>query len=410
MSLGLLFYIEPYVYISFNHDKILLFNTLNNKHIESNQRVIINLITKLVANNGVVPLTIDCVNNKFLKSFINKARLYYIGDVTNVKHNSNYPINILPDLKFMTETEVLNNPVNTIYESINSLYFFINNKNDLVSIEYNNLHTQFINYYANNSEYTEIHLHNIINIIDSLHNSSLTYIHISGGNLLHYSEIEGLINFLKNRTSRFKIIFNIFFTDLTSFRAIATLFHNMPDYFNINVIFDGSVTSNVLASVSKILNSACYEFVIQSNRDIKIIEKQLDFSYENEHKFSPYYNHNNKTFITNLLLIKSKKQIFNQKLSIPALDMKSRINSNFYGKIFIYPDGRVHANPNSKSLGNIYEENISDIIFKEVKDGESWKMVRKHLNPCKGCLYSSFCPPISNYEIVLKTNNMCNFT
>lgn len=78
-----------------------------------------------------------------------------------------------------------------------------------------------------------------------------------------------------------------------------------------------------------------------------------------------------------------------------------------FGKINIMSNGDVYANINNPRLGNIYENNIYDIVQYEINTGKSWFRVRNQV-PCTDCIYQWLCPSPSDYEIVLERPNLCN--
>jgi len=45
---------------------------------------------------------------------------------------------------------------------------------------------------------------------------------------------------------------------------------------------------------------------------------------------------------------------------------------NYIGKINIMPNGVAYANLNHLALGNIYTDNIYEIVHKEIEEGKSW--------------------------------------
>jgi hypothetical protein len=57
-------------------------------------------------------------------------------------------------------------------------------------------------------------------------------------------------------------------------------------------------------------------------------------------------------------------------------------------------------------LGNIYTDNIYEIVSKEIEEGKSWFRIRSHA-PCNDCVYQWLCPPPSNYEIAIGRPNLC---
>jgi len=78
-----------------------------------------------------------------------------------------------------------------------------------------------------------------------------------------------------------------------------------------------------------------------------------------------------------------------------------------FGKLSVKSTGDIYANLNDKLLGNIMENNIYEIVYKEMKSGNSWFKSKAKVSPCKNCIYDFLCSPISNYEYALKRNNLC---
>lgn len=83
-----------------------------------------------------------------------------------------------------------------------------------------------------------------------------------------------------------------------------------------------------------------------------------------------------------------------------------KLNSNFFGTLYILPDGSVKANINTSILGNIGTDKILDIIYQELTVNTAWRVVRNS-QPCSECIYQFFCPAPSDYERAIGQNNLC---
>ncbi len=88
-------------------------------------------------------------------------------------------------------------------------------------------------------------------------------------------------------------------------------------------------------------------------------------------------------------------------------DIYSRQLVNDYGKLTIMADGKIYANLNDPVLGNASKNSLEEVVLKEIKQGKSWKRLRTRVMPCRHCVFQHVCPPISNYELVLKKYNLC---
>jgi len=106
-------------------------------------------------------------------------------------------------------------------------------------------------------------------------------------------------------------------------------------------------------------------------------------------------------------LLGTRKEIESLKPEQRKIDGNSKINMDNFGKLTILPNGDVHANVMTSSLGNLGKQSIYECIFNEMKNGKNWFRLRKHVMPCKRCVFELLCPPLSNYNRALKRNNMC---
>ncbi|MCP4152978.1 MAG: hypothetical protein GY757_34920 [bacterium] len=86
---------------------------------------------------------------------------------------------------------------------------------------------------------------------------------------------------------------------------------------------------------------------------------------------------------------------------------KQVINPNYFGKIVVSSKGDIYANVNPPPIGKLGKETLYNVVYKELYSGRSWRRLRTQVKPCRNCIYEGLCPPLSNYETVLKRNNMC---
>ena len=59
-------------------------------------------------------------------------------------------------------------------------------------------------------------------------------------------------------------------------------------------------------------------------------------------------------------------------------------------------------------IGNIQKSSLKELVYKELTELETWLKVRSKETPCKQCINKDLCPSISNYELVIGKNNLCN--
>lgn len=98
-------------------------------------------------------------------------------------------------------------------------------------------------------------------------------------------------------------------------------------------------------------------------------------------------------------------------LSIREINNNGIINKNIFGKVFIDVDGNISAiNEVDHKHFNIKQNSIFDLVYYQLKHKKGWYLVRSQIAPCKECIYSNMCPPISVVECDHKMYNLCNIS
>ena len=127
------------------------------------------------------------------------------------------------------------------------------------------------------------------------------------------------------------------------------------------------------------------------------------------YSIQPYFNGDNTAFFEENVYI-SKDDILCKENVVTMKDVfiKQTINLNQFGKLFILNNGKIHTSLLRKPIGEFGKDSIHSILYKELKENKNLYKTRDKLIPCKNCLYNFLCPPISNYEKVIKKQNLCN--
>ena len=121
----------------------------------------------------------------------------------------------------------------------------------------------------------------------------------------------------------------------------------------------------------------------------------------------PYYTGDNIYFFESIVY-QSKNNILSTKWSKKDIFSHQYINSNFFGNLFLFPNGDVYSNLNQLKLGNLLNDSLNVLVYKELSNVKSWRLTRDLVQPCSNCLYKYLCPPISDYEHVIGKFNLCN--
>lgn len=403
--------IHPYIDITISQKGALLYNTLTSKCYEIKKKKNIELLRQLSdskKNSWVVKLSqIEMQENIEFISFLKEN---FLGSYFQPEQNSTKnPIQVFPQLKIRTEIELYDN----VYEfSIGEKILLYLDELTIYLTNTSGSHSHFVNGYKQfiypidnkDSPLIELNLPQVKNIINQIENSNLSNINFLGGNIFkysHYSMLLGILQYV-----HFNISFHFLLEDLIT--ADISTIQNLK-ILNPNIIVH-IVSSDNNISIKRIialLTSFSFDFslnmIVQNDADIACANNINDCDL----RLTPYFTGSNYDFFSKYVFL-TKEDIHSVMLSQIEILANSKINSNNFGKIQILNNGDVYANINHPKLGSINKKNIKEAIVKELRNGYSWLNLRNKVSPCKHCIYNKICPPISNYEYIIKKNNLCN--
>ncbi|MEG0519240.1 MAG: TIGR04150 pseudo-rSAM protein [Bacteroidales bacterium] len=233
----------------------------------------------------------------------------------------------------------------------------------------------------------------LLKLIDSTQGGALDVINLLGDTKI-ISEYLNLFQMLRHLDIRvnFYILYEDFCNNKDTIEAI------MPD-FNIIVLYKGCF----LKSINPSYDSVC---LITSETEVNIAEQFLLENTDKEKSIElvPIYTGENLEFFKKNVFI-TKEEILLQKRSKQDIFINMELNTNYFGKLTILPDGHIYSNVNRNPLGTI-DDSLYEIIYKELDESVAWRNVRNE-EPCNKCRFRWLCPPVSNYEFIAKTYNLC---
>ena len=62
---------------------------------------------------------------------------------------------------------------------------------------------------------------------------------------------------------------------------------------------------------------------------------------------------------------------------------------------------------NYNEIQHFFTHSLLELIAKELEQNTAWRKIRNG-EPCNTCLFQYLCPPISNYELIFKRQNLCS--
>lgn len=399
-----LFYIEPYVYVSYKGSSILLYNTLNKRILEYNDSRLSKIISNSKTNS--IPYSIIVsqkeMKKSYLLSFINETKDLLMSNLIKLD-TTNLPISFYPIINFQKDKQRINELLySTIGDGITynliELTLYINRIHSFCNSRFKKVYKQFIapatlkyNDSLNTEDIKKIFNHNIFS---NLTNVNIIY------NFREFVNITELTNIINPSLCR--ITFHTYYLD------IINSIYQIPENTLLNIHFDFPLNLKVFKKITtQYHKNVVYTFIIENESDLQEVNHLVIAESIKNYDIKPYYNGNNFNFFKDNVFI-NREDIIDLNLNIKEIFTNSIINKNEFGKITILNNGNVFSNINKKSLGNIRNLNFKEILLKEINSTQSWRRLRNRVNPCKNCNYNLLCPPLSNYELVFNRNNLCN--
>jgi pseudo-rSAM protein len=327
-------------------------------------------------NCGVVLLTNERYKQKDVNDFIRELRYNYMGDIIDIGLSKGKPVQLLPYFNFPDKHEIYKkhnfSSLKNILEKLSEISIHIDNTTNTIKL------IPFLQSIPGSPTF------NIIGNIEEIPNYSeiLSYFdqHPSPKNILcSYKNVIALQPAFENNFSyRISVCFPV---DMQQWNHSRQLLLNQT--LPVETIFD-----------------------VTSDDDCLQAEQLIEQCKIEKYRLNPVYTGENIRFFEENVFLK-KEDILSTSMTIRDFFARQAINLYDFGKINIMPDGDAYANLNHPALGNIYTDNIYEIVNKEVEEGKSWLRIRNQA-PCTDCVYQWLCPPPSNYEIAIGRPNLCH--
>lgn len=372
------FTIEPYVFVDIKNEHALLYNTLDGVTIESTHGKIIEILRETLQeeNCGVVLLTNEQSQQREVNHFICELREKFMGDVIEVSLSDGKPVQILPFYNYSKEQELYKKNNFSSYKNVLEKLFEIS-----LYIDATTNITELIQFLATLPKNLTF---NIVGNMDEVPNYSELFSYFN-----HCSSPKNLLCSYKN------VI------------ALQPIFeHNFSYKISVSFPIDLERWNRAMEVLLSQTLPMEFVFEVSSEEDVQQSEQLIEQYQIDKYRLNPIYTGNNIRFFEEEVFL-SKEDILSTPMGVKDFFARQAMNLYDFGKITILPNGDVYANLNHPLLGNIYANNIHEILYKEVEEGKSWFRVRNQA-PCTDCVYQWICPSPSNYEIAIGRPNLCH--
>lgn len=334
----------------------------------------------------------DIDNDSELKHFVEEIISAELGQIVVQDANTPKPISFFPMLNLQKDIERLRRETGrSVGESLTSyltqVSIFIGGDNHHPD---NDFYKQVL--YPINTD-KRLSLDVIEKFTDKLAGTGMRTMNIVG-NIFVHPDFEKLLNLF----CRIGVNTNLYihYSDFIKNRDKENVLHNAG--FKLKLICDNneSVEKTDHYNIFYVCSEDEYD---RANNIITLLNLE-------SHEIMPVWTGDNEEFFRDNVYL-NYEEIMSINISKREIFALQVMNTNFFGKLSLLPDGKVYANINSEALGSV-EDSIYRMIYQEMDKVNNWRMTRNDLQPCSECVYSLLCPSISNYECVIGTNNLCN--
>ena len=394
--------LHNWVHVSIKTDAVLLYNTRNGQFIITKNPKQIDLINQLHERKNLGTTLIDDIilQDADLKTFIEEAQQKEIFSLIEYRENFPRPIQLMPVLNIQRDIEKIKKEKDrSIGEEIiyylTELTLFVNNQCGLQCSFCNDAVKQFLCCSSqNNTKYLDVSvLQSIAKQIKILQGLKLNII---GGNIFQYPEIKQIPAIFPENKIYYWFHYSNFQSNIIDFSS------------QFDVLVDFPLKKEILTACKNQLpkETTQFHFIVSSVENITTARSLIDeFSIEN-FEFHPFYTGmNNKFFEENVYL--NEEDITSETINQRKIFCNQALNANFFGKLTILPNCDVYANINAEKLGNIKDNSLLQLIYKELDINTSWRKTRNQ-KPCSNCVFQYLCPAPSNYEISVGRQNLCH--
>jgi pseudo-rSAM protein len=400
------FILFPHIYCSQTTEgQLLLYNTQTGSFIERKSLICQQLIDNIYepANLGVIELSDDFLNNTESFEFINDILEKEFGKLIEIQPDMPKIVNLLPILSLQNDIDKMKKDGEleigeNALRYVNELNIYLNSDCRL-DCKYCNLYHRQTKCCTKNSGKKAMEISKIKEILAVFENTPLKKINFLGGNILSYPYLNELITLINNYSF-----------DLHFYIHIENIFKsNFPIDLKRDIIINFPANIKHIAEYINIhINDSVnfYHFLVESEIEYERAEEIIHKYKIDNYKIIPVYNETNISFFEENIYI-TKEDIFSSIIPHRIIFCNQKLNSNFFGKMHLFADGTVSANPNTAVLGNLFDNSFYEIINNELNRNTAWRLIRNN-EVCNCCLYRFLCPAPSNYEFLLKKHYLCN--
>lgn len=401
-------YLEPYTFIFRNEKEAVLYNSINGAYLlyRFNTHPIKQLIDELEKTENGYGVLLSEKEQEPVLSFLKDIRETFSGDCIQIKDESSRPFIFKPICRIMEERlkhkkamekDILESYGAEILASLNEVTLLFGGKTNYNISDKYPYHRQFIHSMYCEHDSKSLQFTDYQALIKQLENIGIGRLNIAVDSIDNHF-IYQLYETLKY--NKFKV--SIYCNYETLHTDCIRLFENTPLFtYHIHIHKINSI-NELQKDIEKIkMPNVVWNAIVSSAEELFTIQQTNDTIH-----ILPYYNGTNEHFFMEYIY-NDLDAILEYPVDKQTIFRRQTLNENFFGNLFILPNGEVHANMNTMSLENINNMSLAEIVYKEMTQSTAWFKLREE-KPCKNCVNKFLCPSISNYELVIGKTDLCH--
>ncbi|MDR2511208.1 MAG: TIGR04150 pseudo-rSAM protein [Bacteroidales bacterium] len=375
------FIIASKVYFVEKNGKVLLYHTENGNFMKVENEKIIVLLQKMheKTNLGVLEMDENFIKDIEIQDFINESVSKQICKLVEKNENEPKPVQLLPILNLQRDVEKLQKEGGRsvgedVLKYLSEIKFCLLDKNKILDFDL---------------------LKKVLKTLKFAPNKKIIF---TGTNIFEYPHFKELLTFLKSEQIEASFSFHYRDANIETLKVLSDFKKKILINFPVNF----EILTNLLPFSDE---KTTFDFSITSEEDYAETEKILESSGIKNYHIKACYTGENDTFLkANIFL--NEDDILNGNISQRMIFAHQKLNTHFFGALYISPNGDVRANPNTAVLGNLQNKSLLQLAEKELFENSAWLQIRDK-EPCSNCLYQYLCPSPSNYESAIGKFNLC---
>jgi pseudo-rSAM protein len=362
----------------------------------------------------VIRLTEKELSNPEVSQFVCDMRDHFMGDLVDTSLSKGKPLQMMPYLKVQKDVEIIKKLPSTsvgelIMKYLVEISLYINSTCCLDCDICGSAYKQFLCCTRTKYGKEELDILSLKDLFQQLKGVPLDRVNILGGDIFKFSKLEQLLELLKRPGQSFKKVFYIHYLNLFHREENLALFPADTFFFNLLVTFP--VRENQWKKALELLDalgmSVQFFFIISSEAEVSDAEELISLYHLDNYSFFPFFNGRNREFFEQNVFL-DREDLREARPTFKEILARQCVNPLHFGTLTVLSNGHIHANVNAPRLGILGSNSIYEVVYREMDRGNSWRRIRKKVEPCKRCTFEALCPPLSNYEYALGRNNLCH--